>query len=80
MGIDSNGDGSAKHNARFDFQNQASTTSGSTGLMDVPQGRTLDARLNVRPPDLREFDVEPSSGFRPRRRSRRRVADRCPDR
>ena len=34
----------------------------------------------LRPPDLRDFDVEPSSGFRPRRRSSRRVADWCPDR
>jgi hypothetical protein len=35
---------------------------------------------NLRPPDLRDFDVEPSWGFRLRRRSSRPVAARCRDR
>ncbi len=35
---------------------------------------------SLRPPDLRDFDVGPSSGFRPGRRSSRRVAVWGPDR
>ncbi len=34
---------------------------------------------NLRPPDLREFDLEPVPGFVPSRRSSRPVASWCPD-
>jgi hypothetical protein len=37
MGIDTNGDGRGKNNDLFDLQNQASTTSASMGLLDVPR-------------------------------------------
>jgi integrase/recombinase XerD len=43
-------------------------------------GLRLGEGLNFRPPDLWDFDVGPSSGFRPHRRSSRPAADRCPDR
>jgi hypothetical protein len=35
---------------------------------------------SLRSPDLRDFDVGPNLGSRPRRRSSRRVSTRCPDR
>ena len=47
MGIDNNGHGSAENNSIFDFQNQASTTSASIGLVDVPNGKIKLERLNV---------------------------------
>jgi len=40
----------------------------------------LYENTRLRPPDLWDFDVEPSSGFRHRRRWSRRVAGWCPDR
>src|SRR5271157_5019088 len=42
--------------------------------------RTSGTTASLGPPDLRDFDVGPSSAFRPHRRSSRRVADWCPDR
>ncbi len=47
MGLESNVNGNGKNNGLFDFRNQTSTISASLGLMNVPQGRSLDARLNV---------------------------------
>ena len=47
MGIDHNGNGNGTHNRRFDLQNQASTTSASTGVLEVPPGRAFDSRLDV---------------------------------
>ena len=35
---------------------------------------------SLRPPDLRDFDLEPNPAFPPGRRSSRRVANWCPDR
>ncbi len=51
---------------------------GELGVLDPRPGGS--ARRRIRPPDLRDLDVEPSSGFRPHRRSSRPTADRCPDR
>ena len=47
MGMDHNGNGNGKNSGPFDLRNQASTTSTSMGLLDVPQGKRLDARLDV---------------------------------
>ena len=49
-----------------------------TGLLGVLE-YWRRGELRLRPPDLRDFDLEPSPEFRPGRRSSRRVADWCPD-
>ena len=47
MGIDNSGHGSGENNSIFDFQNQASTTTASIELVDVPNGKIKLERLNV---------------------------------
>src|SRR5208337_5291434 len=49
---------------------------------ELPQLRAgaLEEFQSLRPPDLRDFDVAPSSGFRLRRRASRQVAGWCQDR
>jgi hypothetical protein len=44
------------------------------------QDRLSRIAASLRSPDLRDFDVGPNLGSRPRRRSSRRVSTRCPDR
>ncbi len=65
--------------ADFDWQFNAAVID-RVRIETLAGGEFIGRHQNLRPPDLRDFDVEPNSWFSPHRRSSRPAADWCLDR